>query len=78
MCVCVCVCVCVCLCVCMFVSMFAINGWADVQVFLVMQVFDTVTQSFFDTRKTLYLKELPAELLKTYLKENGNIFFVVI
>ena len=60
------------------VSVFAINGWADVQVFLVMQIFDTVTQSFFDTRKTLYLKELPAELLKTYLKDNGNIFFVVI
>ena len=69
---------CVCVCVYVCVSVFAINGWADVQVFLVMQIFDTVTQSFFDTRKTLYLKELPAELLKTYLKDNGNIFFVVI
>ena len=69
---------CVCVCVYVCVSVFAINGWTDVQVFLVMQVFDTVTQSFFDTRKTLYLKELPAELLKTYLKDNGNIFFVVI
>ena len=67
-----------CVCVYVCVSVFAINGWTDVQVFLVMQVFDTVTQSFFDTRKTLYLKELPAELLKTYLKDNGNIFFVVI
>ena len=67
-----------CVCVYVCVSVFAINGWADVQVFLVMQIFDTVTQSFFDTRKTLYLKELPAELLKTYLKDNGNIFFVVI
>ena len=67
-----------CVCVYVCVSVFAVNGWADVQVFLVMQVFDTVTQSFFDTRKTLYLKELPAELLKTYLKDNGNIFFVVI
>ena len=67
-----------CVYVCIYVSVFAINGWADVQVFPVMQVFDTVTQSFFDTRKTLYPKELPAELLKTYLKNNGNIFFVVI
>ena len=67
-----------CVCVYVCVSVFAINGWADVQVFLVMQIFDTVTQSFFDTRKTLYPKELPAELLKTYLKDNGNIFFVVI
>ena len=69
---------CVCVCVCIYVSVFAINGWADVQVFPVMQVFDTVTQSLFDKRKTLYPKELPAELLKTYLKNNGNIFFVVI
>ena len=67
-----------CVCVYVCVSVIAVNGWADVQVFLVMQVFDTVTQSFFDTRKTLYLKKLPAELLKTYLKDNGNIFFVVI
>ena len=67
-----------CVCVYVCVSVIAVNGWADVQVFLVMQVFDTVTQSFFDTRKTLYPKELPAELLKTYLKNNGNIFFVVI
>ena len=48
------------------------------QAFPVMQVFDTVTQSFFDTRKTLYLKEPPAKLLKTYLKENGNVDFIVI
>ena len=43
----------------------------------VMQVFATVTQ-YFDTKKTLYLKEHPAKLLKTYLKDNGNIYFVVI
>ena len=47
------------------------------QLFLVMQVFDTVTQSF-GTRKTLYLKEPPAKLLKIYLKDNGNIYLVVI
>ena len=32
----------------------------------------------FDTRKTLYLKEPPTKLLKTCLKDNGNICFVVI
>ena len=42
------------------------------QVFPVIQVFDTVAQSFSDTRKTLYLKEPPTKLLKTYLKDNGN------
>ena len=34
--------------------------------------------AIFDTRKTLYLKIPSAKLLKTYLKENGNIYFVVI
>ena len=32
----------------------------------------------FDTRKTWYLKERPVKLLKTYLKDNGNMCFVVI
>ena len=32
----------------------------------------------FDTRKTLYLKETPTKFLKTYLKDNGNICFVVV
>ena len=47
------------------------------QLFPTMQVFDTMTQSF-DTRKTLYLKETLSKLLKSYLKDNGNIYFVVI
>ena len=48
------------------------------QAFPVMQAFDTITQSFFNTGKTLYLKEPAVKLLKTYLKEKGNIYFVVI
>ena len=48
------------------------------QAFPVLQVLDIVTQSFFYTRNTLYLKEPPAKLLKTYLKDNGNIYFAVI
>ena len=32
----------------------------------------------FESRKTLYLKETPVKLLKTYLKDNGNIYFVAI
>ena len=41
-------------------------------------VFDTVTQSFFDTRKTLYLKEPTTKSLKKSLKDNYNTYFVVI
>ena len=45
----------VCVCVCV-----NFKGWGWMfQVFPVMQVFETITQSF-DTRKTLYLKEPPA------------------
>ena len=67
MCVCVCVCVCV-----------NFKGWGQVfQLFPTMQVFDTMTQSF-DTRKALHLKETLSKLLKSYLKDNGNIYFVVI
>ena len=42
-----------------------------------MQAFDTLTQSFSDTRRTLYLKEPLAKLLKTYFKDKCNIYFVV-
>ena len=46
--------------------------------FPVMQVFCTITQGFFDTRKTLSLKDLTATPLKTCLKDNGNKYLVVI
>ena len=42
-----------------------------------MQAFDTLTQSFSDTRRTLYLKEPLAKLLKIYFKDKFNIYFVV-
>ena len=29
------------------------------------------------TRKTLHLKEIPVKFLKTYLRDNGNIYFTV-
>ena len=41
-------------------------------------VFDTVTQFFFDTKKTLYLKEHTAKPLKANLKDDGNMYLVVI
>ena len=31
----------------------------------------------FDSRKTLYLKEPPAKLLRTYFQDNGNKYSVV-
>ena len=44
-----------------------------------MRLFDTVTQSVLDTGNTLYFeKKKPAKLLKTYFKDNGNVYFVVI
>ena len=32
----------------------------------------------FDSRKTLHRKEPTAKLLKTYLKDNGNIYIAAI
>ena len=49
-----------------------------VYIYTYMQVFDTLTQPFSDTRKTLYLKEPLAKLLKTYFKDKCNIYFVVV
>ena len=63
---------------CMHMCVLAINGGADVAglpSFTSIQHRNTI---IFDTRKTLYLKEPPAKLLKTYLKDNGNIYFAVI
>ena len=67
-------CVCVCVCVCVLTK----NGVVDISdlsSFASIQHRNTI---IFDSRKTLYLKEPPAKLLKTYLKDNGNICFVVI
>ena len=63
---------------CMHICVLAINGGADVAglpSFTSIQHRNTIIS---DTRKTLYLKEPPAKLLKTYLKGNGNIYFAVI
>ena len=62
----------------MYVCVLTINGGADVSglpSFASIRDHNTI---IFDTRKTLCLKEPPAKLLKTYLKDNGNIYFVVI
>ena len=69
MCVCVCVCVCVCLCV---LAMLAINGRLDISG---LPRFAGIGHP--NKIKNL-LKEPPAKLLKTYLKDNSNIRFVVI
>ena len=64
MCVCVCVCVCACVCVCVCVK----NGGVDIYdlpSFAIIQHGNTI---IFDRRKTLYLKEPPAKLLKIYLR----------
>ena len=43
-----------------------------------MRVLYTVTQSFFDMRKTLSYEETTARLLKNYLKGDGNKHFAII
>ena len=74
LCVCVCVCVYVCVCVCVL----TIKGGVDVSGFPSLVNTRHRITVIFDTRKTLYLKIPSAKLLKTYLKENDNIYFVVI
>ena len=67
--------------ICMYACVLTIDGWADVlglPSFASNQHRNTHSTIIFDTRKTLYLKEPPAKLLKTYLKDNGNIYFLVI
>ena len=70
----VCVCVCVCLCVCVL----TINGGVDDSGLLSFASVRHRNTTISDTRKTLYLKEPPANSLKTYLKDNGTIYFLVI
>ena len=69
--ICVCVCVCVCACVCVL----TINGGVDISDLPSFASIRHRNAIIFDTRKTLYHKEPPAELLKTCLKD---ICFVVI
>ena len=66
-----------CVCVC-GVCVLTIKGGVDISglpSFVSIRHCNTI---IFDTRKILYLKEPPAKLLKTYLKGNGNICFIVI
>ena len=74
----VCLCVSVCVCVCVCVCVLTIKGGVDVSGFPSLVNTRHRITAIFDTRKTLYLKIPSAKLLKTYLKENGNIYFVVI
>ena len=74
MCVCVRVCVCVSVCVCVLTINAGVNV-SGLRGFASIQHRNTIT---FDTRKTLRLRKPPAKLLKTCLKGNGNICFVVI
>ena len=62
----------------MYVCVLTINGGVDVSglpSFGSNRHRNTIS---FDSRKTLYLKEPPAKLLKTCLTDDGNIYFVVI
>ena len=58
----------------MYLCVLTINIGADVSGLASIWHRNTM---IFDTRKNLYLKEPPAKLLKTYLKNNGNLYFVV-
>ena len=55
-----------------------INTWANVSgppSFASIRDRDTI---IYHTIKTLYLNKPPAKLLKTYLKDNSNTYFIVI
>ena len=67
-------CVCMCVCVCVL----TIKSWVDISGLPSLASIRHRNTIIFDTRKTLYLKEPPAKLLRTNLKGNSNICFVVI
>ena len=62
----------------MYVCVLTIKGGVDVSGLLSFASIRYRNTIIFDTRKTWYLKERPVKLLKTYLKDNGNMCFVVI
>ena len=64
--------------ICMCVFVLTTNGMADVSGLPSSASIRHRNTIIFDTRKTIYLKESPTKLLQTYLKDNGNIYFVVI
>ena len=66
--------VCVRVCVCVL----TIDGGVDISGLSSFASIRHRNTIIFDTRKSLYRKEPPAKVLKTYLKGNGNICFVVI
>ena len=68
------VCVYIYICVCMWEL--TINGGLDISGVLSFASIRHRKTIIFDRQKTLYLKEAPAKLLKTYLKNNGSICFV--
>ena len=69
-----CVCMCVCLCVCVCVCVLTIKGGVDIPSLPSFASIRHRNTIIFDRRDTLYLKEPPAKLLKTYLKDNDNMF----
>ena len=68
------ICMCVCVCVCVLTINGGWGGCFESYSFASIQHCNTI---MLEARKTLYLKKTPAELLKTDLRDNGNIYFVV-
>ena len=60
------------------VCVLTISVWVDISGLPCLASIRHRNTIIFGTRKSLYLKEPPAKLLKTNLKINGNICFVVI
>ena len=67
-------CVCVCVCVCVVVNKIAEADVSGLLSFASIRDRDTI---IYRTIKTLYLNKPPAKLLKKYLKDNSNIYFIV-
>ena len=66
------------MCVCVCVCVLTIKSWVDISGLSSLVSIRHRNTIIFDTRKTLYLKEPPAKLLRTNLKDNSNMCFVVI
>ena len=60
------------------VCVLAINGEADVSGLPSLASIRHRNTIIFDSRKTLHRKEPTAKLLKTYLKDSGNIYIAAI
>ena len=62
----------------MYVCVLTLNGGVDISGLPSFASNRHRNTNIFDARNTSYLKEDPAKLLKSYLMDDGNIYFIII